>query len=69
MKNKKYIEPCYMYDTDNNPVEAYLSIDDYEAFMNKLKLFSENMQKLNKQEKKKAPKKITVAKIIGKKKI
>ena len=69
MKNKKYIEPCYIYGADNNPVEAYLSIDDYEAFMNKLKLFSENMEKRHQQEKKKAPKKITVAKITGKKKL
>ena len=43
MKNKKYIEPCNIYDDENHPVEVYLSIDDYEAFMKKLKMFSEKV--------------------------
>lgn len=40
-KKKKNIEPLYIYDKNRNPQEVYLSIDDYNLFMEKLKKLSE----------------------------
>lgn len=47
MKNKtskKLIQPQYRYDKDKKPIEVYLSIEDYEALMLKLK----NLREKNK---------------------
>jgi mRNA-degrading endonuclease RelE of RelBE toxin-antitoxin system len=52
MKNNEYIKPQFLYDANNNPLEVYLSIEDYEAFMNKLERLSKQIEdQLKKQRK------------------
>lgn len=48
---KRIIEPQYLYGADNKPAYVYLSIEDYEAFMEKLERFSKKAQACAKKSK------------------
>jgi len=51
-KKNKIIKPRFFYDKNNNPTDVYLSIDDYNAFMERLKKFSNEAQQQNSTKKK-----------------
>ncbi len=40
-KKNKIIKPEFFYDKNNKPIYVYLSIDDYNSFMERLKKFSD----------------------------
>ena len=52
---KKPIQPQYLYDKNGKVKQVYLTIDDFDRFMTKLKNFSEAARK--REEKMKAAKK------------
>lgn len=45
MKKKKYIEPKFIHDSKNKPIEVYLDIDDYEALLKKLNKLTAQVKK------------------------
>ena len=52
MKKKKYIEPKFIHDSKNKPIEVYLDIKDYEALLNKLDKLTAEIQAEKKKNKK-----------------
>ncbi len=40
-QKNKIIKPRFFYDKNNKPAAVYLSIDDYNNFMDRLKKFSD----------------------------
>lgn len=51
-KKKKYIEPKFIHDSKNKPVEVYLDIADYETLLKKLDKLTAEMKAEKKKKKK-----------------
>lgn len=51
MKNKKYIEPQFLYDKNGDkPSRVYLSIEDYQALIQKFEVLKEKLEQSKKVE-------------------